>query len=127
MHFAPIKCQQCVAQVHNASDDTLQIRPEATTATGSQTWRLSIFGTKVKDLITGVSLGQEVGWDIDFNTNVLTVRINGTSQWTQSASSYTSGQYFKCGSYPPQNSTDQANSPTEYSSVELRNLVLTHT
>jgi hypothetical protein len=127
MHYAPIKCEMCVAQVHNATDDMLQIRPEAATATGSQTWRLSVAGTKVKDLITGVALGQEVSWDIEFNNNTLTVRINGTSQWTQSASAFTAGQYFKVGSYPQQNSTDQANSPTDYASVELRDLVTTHT
>jgi hypothetical protein len=127
MHFAPIKCQMCCAQVHDATQDTLQVRSEAASATGSQTWRLQIFGAYVKDLITGVSLGQEVGWDIDFNANVLTVRINGTSQWTQSASQYVAGQYFKVGSYPQQNSTDQANAPTEYASVELRNLIITHT
>lgn len=126
MHYAPVKCEMCVAQIHDAADDTLQVRAEAPSATASQTWRLSVKGVEVVDLITGVALGQEVGWDVDVNTGTLTVRINGVSKWTSSPG-YGPGQYFKAGAYAQQNSTDQANSPTDYASVELRDLILTHT
>jgi hypothetical protein len=127
MHYAPVKCEMCCGQIHDASDDVLQIRPEAASATGSQTWRLSIKGIEVKDLIAGVSLGQEVQMDIDLNAGTLSVKVNGTSQWSSSPGYASSGNYFKVGSYPQQNSTDQANSPTDYASVEIRDLILTHT
>lgn len=125
MHYAPVKCEVVVAQMHDGSDDTLQIRAEASSATGSQTWRLSVNGTEVDDLISGVSLGQEVAWEIDLNNGALTVRINGSTAYTGNPG-YGSGQYFKCGDYPQQNSTDQANSSSDYSRVELRDLFVSH-
>jgi poly(beta-D-mannuronate) lyase len=126
MHYAPIKCEMVVGQIHDATQDALQLRAEATSATASQTWRLSIFGSEVKDLISGVSLGQEVSWDVDVNAGALTVKINGTSQWSSTPGFISSGNYFKAGAYTQQNSTDQANSPSDYASVELRDLILTH-
>jgi alginate lyase len=125
MHYAPEKCEVVVAQMHDASDDTLQIRAEASSASGSQTWRLSINGSEVDDLISGVALGQEVAWDIDVNGGALTIKINGTTQYTGSPG-WGSGQYFKVGDYPQQNSTDQSNAATEYSRVELRDLFVSH-
>jgi len=125
MHYAPIKCEVVVAQMHDASDDTLQIRAEASSATGAQTWRLSINGTEVDDLISGVALGQEVAWDIQVTNGALTVKINGTTQYTGTPG-WGAGQYFKAGAYPQQNSTDQANSASEYSRVELRDLFVSH-
>ena len=125
MHYAPIKCETVVAQMHDASDDTLQIRAEASSATGAQTWRLSINGTEVKDLISGVTLGQEVAWDIDVNNGTLTVKINGTTQYTGNPG-WGSGQYFKVGQYSQQNSTDQSNPASEYGRYELRDLFVSH-
>jgi hypothetical protein len=125
MHYAPEKCEMVVAQMHDGSDDTLQIRAEAASATGSQTWRLSINGTEVDDLISGVALGQEVAWEIDLNNGALTVKINGTTQYTGSPG-YGSGQYFKCGCYIQFNSTDQSNPATEYGRYELRDLFVSH-
>lgn len=125
MHYAPEKCEVVVAQMHDSSDDTLQIRAEAGSATGSQTWRLSINGTEVKDLISGVALGQEVAWDIDVNNGNLTVKINGTTQYTGNPG-WGSGQYFKVGDYAQQNSTDQDNPSSEYSRIELRDLFCSH-
>ena len=125
MHYAPVKCEVVVAQMHDADDDTLQIRAEASSATGSQTWRLSINGSEVDDLISGVALGQEVAWDIDVNNGTLTVKINGTTQYTGNPG-WGSGQYYKVGAYPQQNSTDQSNSSSEYSRVELRDLFVSH-
>lgn len=127
MHYAPIKCEVVVAQIHDASDDNLQIRAEAASATGAQTWRLSINGTEVKDLISGVSLGQEVAWEIALNNGVLTTKINGSTVDTRTPGyASTSAYYFKAGTYPQQNSTDQANPSTEYSRVELRDLFVSH-
>jgi hypothetical protein len=125
MHYAPVKCEAVVAQMHDASDDTLQIRAEASSATGSQTWRLSINGSEVDDLISGVALGQEVAWDIDVNNGNLTVKINGTTQYTGNPG-WGSGQYFKVGEYVQQNSTDQDNPSSEYGRVELRDLFCSH-
>lgn len=125
-HYAPIKCETVVAQIHDGSDDRLQIRAEASSATGSQTWRLSINGTEVDDLISSVSLGQEVQWEIDVNGGALTVRINGVTAYTGNPGLPSSGCYFKVGQYSQQNSTDQANSSSEYGSSELRDLFVSH-
>jgi len=125
LHYAPIKCEIVVAQMHDASDDTLQIRAEASSPTGAQTWRLSINGTEVDDLISGVALGQEVAWDIQVTNGALTVKINGTTQYTGTPG-WGSGQYFKAGCYIQFNSTDQANPATEYGRVELRDLFMSH-
>ena len=125
-HYAPIKCETVVAQIHDGSDDRLQIRAEASSATGAQTWRLSLNGTEVDDLISGVALGQEVAWDIDVNNGTLTVKINNTTQYTGSSGLPSSGNYFKVGQYSQQNSTDQANPSSEYGSSELRDLFVSH-
>jgi hypothetical protein len=127
IHYAPIKCEDCIAQIHDESDDNLQIRAEASSATGAQTWRLSINGTEVKDLISGVALGQEVFWGIDLNNGVLTTSINGSVVDTRTPG-YTSksSYYFKVGNYAQQNSTDQANPTTEYSRSTLRDLFVSH-
>lgn len=134
MHYAPIKCETVVAQIHDTKnvgggtgDDMLQIRAEAASATGAQTWRLSIKGTEVKDLISGVTLGQEVFWSIDLNNGVLTVQINGVTQYTASPG-FPSGltNYFKAGVYAQANSTSQANPSSEYHRVELRDLFVSH-
>jgi hypothetical protein len=125
MHYAPEKCEVVVAQMHDASDDTLQIRAEASSPTGSQTWRLSINGSEVADLISGVALGQEVAWDIDVNNGTLTVKINGTTKYTGDPD-WGSGQYFKVGEYVQQNSTDQNNPSSEYGRSELRDLFCSH-
>jgi Alginate lyase len=127
MHYAPEKCEKVVAQIHDGSDDRLQIRAEAGSPTGSQTWRLSLDGTEVDDLISGVALGQEVAWEIDVNGTSLTVKINGTTQYTTSSHSLpSSGNYFKVGEYVQQNSTDQDNPSSEYGRSELRDLFVSH-
>jgi hypothetical protein len=125
MHYAPEKCEAVVAQMHDSSDDTLQIRAEASSATGSQTWRLSINGSEVADLISGVALGQEVAWDIDVLNGTLTVKINGATKYTGDPD-WGDGQYFKVGEYVQQNSTDQDNPSSEYGRVELRDLFCSH-
>jgi alginate lyase len=127
MHYAPEKCEVCVAQIHDGSDDRLQIRAEASSATGSQTWRLSLDGSEVDDLISGVALGQEVSWEIDVNAGALTVKINGSTAYTTSdADLPSSGCYFKTGDYTQQN-TGNGNASTEYSRIELRDLFVSHT
>jgi hypothetical protein len=127
LHYAPIKCEICVAQIHDESDDNLQIRAEASSATGAQTWRLSINGTKVKDLISGVTLGQEVAWEIALNNGVLTTKINSSTVDTRTPGySSKSSYYFKSGAYIQFNSTDQANPATEYGRIEMRDLFVSH-
>lgn len=127
MHYAPEKCEMVVAQIHDGSDDRLQIRAEASSPTASQTWRLSLDGTEVDDLISGVALGQEVSWEIDVNAGALTVKINGATAYSNSdAGLPSSGNYFKVGTYVQQNSTDQDNPSSEYGRSELRDLFVSH-
>jgi hypothetical protein len=125
MHMEADKPEVVVAQMHDASDDTLQIHVTGSSATGPQTWRLKINGTVAATIASGVSLGQEVAWDIDVNNGNLTVKIDGVSQYTGNPG-WGSGQYFKVGDYPQQNSTDYNNPSTGYSRVELRNLFVSH-
>jgi hypothetical protein len=125
MHYAPNKCEGVIAQMHDGSDDTLQIRAEASSATGSQTWRLSVNGSEVDNLISGVALGQEVAWEIDMNDGNLTVRINGSVAYGPTDPGYGSGQYFKVGAYAQQ-STAQGNASSEYFRIELRDLFVSH-
>lgn len=125
MHMAPEKPEVVVAQMHDASDDTLQIHVTGATAGGAETWRLKINGSTVTTLATGVALGQEVAWDIDVNAGNLTVKIDGVTKYTGNPG-WGGGQYFKVGDYAQQNSTDQSNSSSEYSRIELRDLVCSH-
>lgn len=125
MHMGPVKPEVVVAQVHDASDDTLQIHVTGSSATGPQTWRIKVNGSTVATPLTSVALGTEVAWDIDVNNGALTVKLNGSTAYTGSPG-WGSGQYFKCGAYAQQNTTDQANPSTEYSRVELRNLFVSH-
>lgn len=125
MHMEADKPEVVVGQMHDASDDTLQIHVTGSSAAGSETWNLKVNGTQTATLATGVALGQEVSWDIDVNNGTLTVKINGTTKYTGNPG-WGSGQYFKAGCYPQQNSTDQSNPSTGYSRVELRNLFVSH-
>jgi Alginate lyase len=125
MHLAPEKCEVVIGQMHDADDDTLQIRLEAGSASGPYTARLSVKGSEVDDLKTGISLGQEVAVDLDLNAGNLTVKIDGTTQYTGNPG-YGSGQYYKIGCYVQQNSTDSGNPSSEYGRVEIRDLFVSH-
>lgn len=118
-HYAPEKQEMVVAQIHDGSDDTLQIRAEGTT------WRASINGTEHSTILGTFSLNTDVAWEIRVVGGTLTIRINGATKITTNPG-YGSGQYFKVGCYPQQNSTDQDNDPTDYASCELRDLVVSH-
>jgi poly(beta-D-mannuronate) lyase len=125
MHLAPEKCEVVIGQMHDGSDDTLQIRMEAGSASGPYTMRLSINGSEVDDLKSGISLGQEVAVDIDVDDGVLTVKVDGTTQYTGEPD-WGSGQYFKLGTYVQQNSTDQDNPSSEYGRSEIRDIFVSH-
>lgn len=119
IHMAPEKQEMVVAQIHDGSDDTLQIRVEGTT------WRASINGTEHATVLGTFSWGTDVAWEIRVASGTLTIKINGTTKITTNPG-YGSGQYFKVGCYAQQNSTDQDNDPTDYASCELRDLVVSH-
>lgn len=125
MHMGPNKPEFTVAQMHDASDDTLQIEAFATSSSGPFDWKLRVNGTVVATLLAGVPLGTEVAWDIDVNNGALTVKTNGTTKYTGTPG-WGSGQYFKAGAYPQQNVTDSGNPSTEYARLEMRNLYVSH-
>jgi len=125
MHFEADKPEVVIAQMHDASDDTLQIHCTGSSATGPQTWRLKLNGTTAGTLASGIALGQEVSWDIDVNNGNLVVKIGGVSQYSGNPG-WGGGQYFKVGDYPQQNSTTTSNPSTGYSRVELRDLFCSH-
>lgn len=125
MHMAPEKPEVVVAQMHDGGDDTLQIHVTGSSASGPQTWRLKLHGSTVATIASSVALGTEVAWDIDVNGGNLTVKIDNVTKYTGNPG-FGSGQYFKTTCYPQQNSTDQSNSSSEYSRVELRDLFVSH-
>jgi hypothetical protein len=120
VHFAPQKQEMVVAQVHDAEDDTLQLRIEGTT------WRLSVNGTVQSSSLGTFSTGTYVDWEIKIVNGTLTVKINGTVKHTSSPG-WGSGQYFKTGAYPQQNQADSGNPASEYASIEMPGpIVCTH-
>lgn len=119
LHMEADKPEMVVAQMHDGSDDTLQIRCEGTT------WRASINGTEHPTVLGTFSWGTEVAWEIKVASGTLTIKINGTTKITTNPG-YGSGQYFKVGCYAQQNSTDQSNPANGYQSCELRDLVVSH-
>ena len=125
MHFEAVKPEVVIAQIHDASNDTLQIHCTGSSATGPQTWRLKLNGSTTATIASGVTLGQEVAWDIDLNNGNLVVKIDGVQQYSGNPG-YGSGQYFKVLDYPQQNSTTVSNPSTGYSRVELRDLFVSH-
>lgn len=125
MHLGPNKPEVVVAQMHDASDDTLQIEAFGTSNSGPFDYKLRLAGTLVATLLTGVPLGTETSWDIDVNNGLLTVKMNGSTKYTGTPG-FGSGQYFKSGLYPQQNVIDSGNPSTEYARVELRNLFVSH-
>lgn len=126
MHLGPNKPEVVVAQMHDASDDTLQLGLYGTSASGPFDVKMRINGTLTGGtLLAAVPLGQEVTWDIDVNNGTLTVKINGTTRYTGNPG-WGAGQYFKTPNYPQQNVNDSGNPSTEYARVELRNLFVSH-
>jgi hypothetical protein len=121
LHMESGKPEMVVAQMHDGSDDTLQIRVEGTT------WRASINGTEHSTTLGTFSTGTEVAWEIRVVNGTLTIKINGTTKITTNPG-YGSGQYFKVGCYAQQNNTSDGggNPDNGYASCELRDLVVTH-
>lgn len=121
VHMEAGKPEMVVAQMHDGSDDTLQIRVEGTT------WRASINGTEHPTSLGTFPTGTEVAWEIRCTGSTLTIKINGTTKITTNPG-YGTGQYFKVGVYPQQNNTSDGggNPSSGYASCELRDLVVSH-
>lgn len=119
IHMEDDKPEIVIGQIHDGSDDTLQIRCEGTT------WRASINGTEHSTTLGNFSWGTEVAIEIRVASGTLTIKVNGTTKITASPG-YGSGQYFKIGAYAQQNSTDQNNPANGYAACQIRDLVVTH-
>lgn len=119
IHMEDDKPEMVVAQMHDGDDDTLQIRVEGTT------WRASINGNEHPTSLGTFSWGTEVAWEIRLQDGTLRISINGSTKITTDPG-FGSGNYFKCGVYPQQNSRDQDNPSSGYSACELRDLVVSH-
>ncbi|HYH26974.1 MAG TPA: polysaccharide lyase family 7 protein [Blastococcus sp.] len=119
IHMEDDKPEMVVAQMHDGSDDTLQIRCEGTE------WVCNINGETHSTSLGNFSWGTEVAWEIRVDDGTLTIRINGATKITTDPG-WGGGQYFKVGVYPQQNSTDQDNPDSGYASCELRDLVVSH-
>lgn len=119
IHMEDDKPEIVVAQMHDDADDTLQIRCEGTT------WRASINGEIHPTSLGTFAWGTDVNWRIFLDDGQLQISINGSVK-INTDPGYGSGQYFKAGAYAQQNSTDQDNPPNGFASVELSNLVCSH-
>lgn len=119
IHMEADKPEIVIGQMHDGSDDTLQIRCEGTT------WRASINGTEHPTTLGNFAWGTEVAVEIRVVNGTLTIKINGTTKITTNPG-FGSGNYFKIGSYAQQNSTDQTNPSNGYASCEIRDLVVQH-
>jgi hypothetical protein len=119
IHMEADKPEIVIGQIHDGSDDTLQIRCEGTT------WRASINGTEHPTTLGNFAWGTEVAVEIKVVNGNLTIKINGTTKITTNPG-WGSGQYYKIGAYAQQNSTDQNNPPNGYASCEIRDLVVSH-
>jgi hypothetical protein len=106
-HFPPNKPEMVIGQIHDGSDDLLQIRVEGTT------WRLSLFGDEQDTpLLTGYTLGTYVAWAITVNKGLVAVKINGVEKWS-GRPAFGSTCYFKTGCYA-QTNTAKGNAASEY-------------
>jgi hypothetical protein len=119
LHMEDDKPEIVIGQIHDGSDDTLQIRCEGTT------WRASINGTEHSTTLGNFAWGTEVAIEIRLSSGTLTIKVNGSTKITTNPG-YGSGQYFKIGAYAQQNSTDQDNPSNGYASCEIRDLVVSH-
>lgn len=119
IHMEDDKPEMVVAQMHDGSDDTLQIRVEGTT------WRASINGSEHSTTLGNFPWGTEVAWEIRIQGGTLTIKINGSTKITANPG-WGGNQYWKVGVYPQQNSRDQSNPSSGFASCELRDLVVSH-
>lgn len=122
----PNKKEICLGQVHDASDDTFQIRCEG--ASGSAVWHIKVNGSDVSpNLMTGYTYGDEVSWRVEMVSGTLRVYFNNALKITQSITGALAGpgQYFKVGNYL-QTNVAQGNTASDYGEIEMRDLVVTH-
>lgn len=126
--MAPNKKEVCLMQVHNASDDTLQVRSEG--ASGSANWVVRVNGTELgTKLITGTyTYGDEHTVRVEMIAGTLKVYLDGTQKISQPITGNLagSGQYFKTGNYMQSNVVDSGNASTDYDEIEIRDIVVTH-
>jgi len=119
LHMEDDKPEYVFAQMHDGSDDTLQLRWE------NGTLRASINGETHSTTMGNFPIGTEFAWEIRVSSGTLTIKINGSTKIT-SDPDFGSGNYFKTGSYPNQNSRDQDNPDNGYAALEMRDLVVSH-
>ena len=119
LHMEDDKPEYVFAQMHDGDDDTLQLRWEDGTV------RASINGNEHSTTLGNFSIGTEFAWEIRLQSGTLRIAINGSTKITTNPG-YGSGNYFKVGSYPQQNNRDQDNPANGYASLELRDLVVSH-
>jgi hypothetical protein len=120
-HGTSTKDEVCIAQIHNASDDNLQLRVEGGNV------MLSIQGVKQSSpLLTGYVKGTDIAWEVKVVSGTVTVKINGVQKYSGHPG-YGTGSYFKVGCYAQAASGYTSGvSATDYFSVELKSLLCSH-
>lgn len=120
MHGTSTKDEVVIAQIHDGSDDTLQILVVGTTVV------FSIKGTRQAASLTGLAKGTWFDWAIALTNGQLTISLNGVQKYNSNPG-YGSGQYFKVGCYAQAASGYTSGiTAADYFTVELKNLLTSH-
>lgn len=120
MHGTATKDEVVIAQIHDGSDDTLQILVVGTTVV------FSIKGTRQAASLTGLAKGTWFDWAIALTNGQLTISLNGVQKYNSNPG-YGSGQYFKVGCYAQAAAGFTSGiTAADYFTVELKNLLTSH-
>lgn len=124
----------CFAQIHGGTGDMCRLQVEAPSGDGTHNnlylrarTHQTAGGSETSTTIQSTySVGDEIDWKIEVVNGTAKVYIGGVVKWTWAINQ--SGCYFKAGSYNQFNtSTKGGYAASEYASVELRALDVTHT
>lgn len=114
-HLASAKPEVCIAQIHDAEDDTFQLRVE-----GAR-WKATVRGAEVA---AGDMLGDTITWKVEVSAGRIAVIVNGQQRHTGTLTG--AGQYFKVGCYAQSSVRKGGARPDDWFETELYDLVVSH-
>lgn len=134
MHLPPNKPWVCFAQIHDGSGDLVRLQVEETSlGAGVGSLRLvarihagDSGGTEnLTQIKSSYTVGESIDWKIE--TTGTSVKVYLSNVQKASGTCSVSGCYYKAGCYAQTASTwGGFEDPDEYCTVELKNLVVTH-
>lgn len=126
VHFAPVKKEVCIAQLHDGPDDRWQIRIENTNIVIKCNERgdINVFD----ETVATVAVGTFFDWRVEMVNGITKFYINDVLEHTDSTSfvnDSTDDQYFKTGCYAQQN-VAVGNPADEYCEIEMKDVFASH-